>query len=61
VNANTGVGGTPQALLDGFHPALAVRVAAGLLGILAMASGLCPRTAVVAEPLLDEELEVEAA
>jgi MFS family permease len=62
VNANTGVGGTPQALLDGFHPALAVPVAAGLLGILAMASGLRTRTAVAAEPELDEfEIEVEAA
>jgi Na+/melibiose symporter-like transporter len=56
VNANTGAGGTPQALLDGFHPALVVPVIAGLLGILAIATGLRTR----AIPVVDPEVEFEA-
>jgi hypothetical protein len=36
-NANTGLGGSGQALLDGFHPAIAVSLGAALLGVLAMA------------------------
>jgi EmrB/QacA subfamily drug resistance transporter len=35
-NANTGNGGSPQALLDGFHPAIAVSLAVALLGVAAM-------------------------
>ena len=34
-NANVGSDGSPQALLDGFHAALFVSVAAALLGVLA--------------------------
>ncbi len=33
--ANRGAGGSPQALLDGFHPALVVSVAAAALGLTA--------------------------
>jgi EmrB/QacA subfamily drug resistance transporter len=61
VNANTGASGTPQAVLDGFHPALIVPVIAGSLGILAMASGLRRRAVAVAEPEMDVEYEAEAA
>jgi EmrB/QacA subfamily drug resistance transporter len=61
VNANTGASGTPQAVLDGFHPALIVPVIAGSLGILAMASGLRGRAVAVAEPEMDVEYEAEAA
>jgi MFS family permease len=35
-NANVGIGGSPQALLDGFHAALVVSVGAAVLGIVAM-------------------------
>ncbi len=35
-NANTGVGSSGQALLDGFHPAIAVSLVAALCGVLAM-------------------------
>ena len=69
VNANTGTAGTPQALLDGFKPALVVPVIVGSLGILAMASGLRRRTATAAEAVserepqreLEFELDYEAA
>jgi hypothetical protein len=44
-NANAGPGGTPQALLDGFHPATGVSVAAAVLGVLAV--GLRRRMRVV--------------
>jgi MFS family permease len=61
VNANTH-GATAQALLNGFHPALFVPVMAALLGILAMATGLRRRAvAVVEEPEVEGEIEVEAA
>ena len=66
-NANTGVGGTPQALLDGFHPAIIVSLIAALLGVLAMTVPLRARLATAraqdAEPELDPavELEVDAA
>jgi MFS family permease len=40
-NANAGSDGSPQALLDGFHPALVVSVIASVLGIAAI--GLRPR------------------
>jgi predicted MFS family arabinose efflux permease len=59
-NANRGIGGTGQALLDGFHPALAVSVIAGVLGVAAV--GIRRRARVVAEIVIDEpEVEVEAA
>jgi MFS family permease len=66
VNANTGPSGTPQALLDGFKPALIVPLIVGVLGIVAMSSGLRrSRAATVAEPepqlALDFEVEAEAA
>jgi EmrB/QacA subfamily drug resistance transporter len=61
VNASTGPSGTPQALLDGFHPALVVPVVAGLLGIVAMASGLRRRAAAVEVRDMDVEFEAEAA
>ena len=63
VNANTGGGGTPQAVLDGFHPGLIVPLGAAVFGIFAVGSGLLFRTAPAlaqeAEPQL--ELEYEAA
>jgi len=36
-NANVGAGGTPQALLDGFHAAIIVSVVAAVLGVIATA------------------------
>jgi len=62
VNANTGTGGTPQALLDGFKPALVVPLIVGVLGIVAVSSGLRrTRPAVeVAEPEPQLQLEFEA-
>ena len=63
VNANTGAGGTPQAILDGFHPGLIVPLGAAVFGIVAVGSGLLLRTAPATveerEPQL--ELEFEAA
>ena len=61
VNAKTRAGGTPQDLLDGFHPALVVPVAAGLLGAVAISSGLRRRPAAVVEPEPELEIEAEAA
>ena len=40
INANTGAGGSPQAVLDGFHPALLVPVIVGVLGIVAIGTGM---------------------
>ena len=40
INANTSGSGSPQAVLDGFHPALFVPVIVGVLGIVAIGSGL---------------------
>ena len=48
INANTGDGGSPQAVLDGFHPALFVPVIVGVLGIVAMGTGLRSRARTVA-------------
>jgi MFS family permease len=48
INANTGAGGSPQAVLDGFHPALLVPVIVGVLGIVAIGTGLRPRVRSVA-------------
>jgi EmrB/QacA subfamily drug resistance transporter len=59
-NANVGSGGSKQALLDGFHPALVVSVIAGVLGVAAI--GLRRRTqpqAAVEEEVV--EVEAEAA
>jgi hypothetical protein len=39
-NANTGPGGTPQALLEGFHAAWIVSLVAALLGVGTIALGL---------------------
>jgi MFS family permease len=65
VSAKTGASHTPQALLDGFHPALFVPVIVGLLGIVAMATGLRGRSAAASEPVYEREpqleLEYEAA
>ncbi|MDX6538970.1 MAG: hypothetical protein QOI71_580 [Gaiellales bacterium] len=63
INANTGAGGTPQAVLDGFHPGLFVPLGASVLGIVAVGSGLLARRApaVVAEAEAQLELELEAA
>ena len=58
INANVGPGGSPQALLDGFHAALYVSVAAALLGLTAMLRR-APRPAV--EPVFEEEIMEEAA
>jgi len=62
INANVGAGGTKQALLDGFHPAIVVSVIAAGLGVLAIASGFVFRpvapvelVAVDGEPELVEE------
>jgi sugar phosphate permease len=48
INANTGAGGSPQALLDGFQPALVVPVIVGVLGIVAIGTGLRSRVRSVA-------------
>jgi EmrB/QacA subfamily drug resistance transporter len=48
INANTGDSGSPQAVLDGFHPALFVPVIVGVLGIVAMGTGLRTRARTVA-------------
>jgi sugar phosphate permease len=58
INANIGRGGSPQAVLDGFHAALFVSVAAALLGLAAMLRR-APRP--VAEAVFDEEVLEEAA
>ena len=63
-NANTGVGDSPEALLEGFHPAIAVSLIAALLGVLAMTIPVRRRslaTARVEEPELAPELELDAA
>ena len=48
INANTGSSGSPQAVLDGFHPALLVPVVVGVLGIVAIGTGLRSRVRSVA-------------
>ncbi|HLK44644.1 MAG TPA: hypothetical protein VKT18_01585, partial [Acidimicrobiales bacterium] len=61
INANTH-GTTPQALLNGFHPALVVSVLATLVGAAAVGLRLPRRAIVAVEAELDEvEPEVEAA
>jgi EmrB/QacA subfamily drug resistance transporter len=59
-NANRGAGSSPQALLDGFHPALAVVLIAAVLGVGVTALRRRPRTAAVVELELDTEAEAEA-
>ncbi|MES1247525.1 MAG: MFS transporter [Actinomycetota bacterium] len=56
-NANTG-SATPQGLLDGFHPALVVSVAAALVGAVAVGARLPGRRD---ETVIEAEVEVEAA
>jgi MFS family permease len=59
-NANVGVGGSQQALLDGFHPAIVVSVVAAALGLLALATPVRRRRQrELVEPL--EEVLEEAA
>jgi predicted MFS family arabinose efflux permease len=58
INANIGPGGSPQAVLDGFHAALYVSVGAALLGLTAMLRR-APRPAV--EEVFEEEILEEAA
>ena len=60
-NANVGRGGSPQALLDGFHPALFVSVIAAGLGVSVMALRRRPQPVVDVEPEMEAEYEAEAA
>ena len=53
INANTGDGGSPQAVLDGFHPALWVPVIIGVVGIVAIGTSLRQRTSTVAASDVD--------
>jgi hypothetical protein len=60
-NANVGLGGTPQALLDGFHPALVVSVIASLLGIAAIGMRRPRlRREIAVELPVEAEVETEA-
>ena len=58
-NANRGSGGSPEALLDGFHAALYVSLIVALLGLVAVGSGIWGRTA--AAPEMEQVEELEAA
>ena len=67
-NAYVGAGGTGQALLDGFHPAIVVSVIAAVLGVTAVAVGLVRRAparvtlvAIAGEQEREAEPEAEAA
>jgi EmrB/QacA subfamily drug resistance transporter len=63
-NANTGVGDSGQALLDGFHPAIVVSLIAALAGVLAMTipgRRRAVETARVEETELAPEYELDAA
>jgi EmrB/QacA subfamily drug resistance transporter len=60
-NANTGTDGSPQALLDGFHPALAVSVIVAALGVIAMSFRRRPQEVPTAEPAIDSDVELEEA
>jgi EmrB/QacA subfamily drug resistance transporter len=59
INANVGAGGSPRAILDGYHAALYVSVGAALLGLTAMLQRTS-RRAVAPEPVFEEIVE-EAA
>ena len=63
ISANAGAGGSPQALLDGFHAGIYVSLGAALLGVSAMAFQRTRRVedVAVAEELLVEEVLEEAA
>jgi EmrB/QacA subfamily drug resistance transporter len=60
-NANRGAGSSAQALLDGFHPALAVAVIAAVLGVAVIALRRRTRPAPVVEVEPQPEIEAEAA
>jgi hypothetical protein len=63
-NANTGVGDSGQALLEGFHPAIVVSLIAALAGVLAMTipgRRRAVETARVEETELAPEYELDAA
>jgi EmrB/QacA subfamily drug resistance transporter len=61
-NANVGAGDSAQAMLDGFHPALAVSVIASLLGIIAIGVRVPRRRSEpVVDVVADEEVVEEAA
>ena len=63
-NANTGIGSSPQALLDGFHPAITVSLIAAMLGVVAMTVPVRARIRAArvetAESEVVRELELEA-
>jgi MFS family permease len=59
-NANVGTSGSPQALLDGFHAALFVSVAAAVLGIAAVGLRRRTRPEVVEEVVAEAEAAPEA-
>jgi MFS family permease len=59
-NANVGIGGTKQALLDGFHPAIVVSLIAAVLGVAAIGSGLLTRPVPAVELAVAGELGPEA-
>ncbi len=61
INANTDASGSPQALLDAFHPAIAVSVAVAALGVIAMTFRLRPRQVPVEEPEIEPEVQLEKA
>jgi MFS family permease len=60
-NANTGSDGSPQALLDGFHPAIAVSLIAAVLGVAAVALRARTRAVPAVETEPEPEVEAEAA
>jgi EmrB/QacA subfamily drug resistance transporter len=59
-SAYTGAGSSPQALLDGFQPALAVSLIVAVLGLAAMGLRGRRRVAATEEAGLEPEAEVEA-
>jgi hypothetical protein len=63
MNANTGVDGSPGALLDGYQAAIVVSVIAAGLGVVATALPLRARRepAAEAEPAIESEPGAEAA
>jgi hypothetical protein len=60
-NANVGIDGSKQALLDGFHPALLVSVIASVVGVAAIGLRRRTRPEPVVEEIPEVEVEVEAA
>jgi hypothetical protein len=59
-NANVGSDGSPQALLDGFHAALFVSVAAAVLGIAAVGLRRRGPSEIVEEEVGEAEVAPEA-